>query len=146
MYYHPPTPPPYLCGFISLSNHYANCQCYRTKIKNVRFNFIIGFDKMFYFVCHNLFRAQWTSEFILWSQIWTGKNIDIYATGYFKKVYRSLQVRVPHYILTYLSIHKLPQKRSHQSNYLSNSQNNKIILCFNFITNKITLKYFRINL
>jgi len=65
-------------------------------------------------------------------------------TGYFRIVYRSLQVRVPHYILKYLSIHKLPQKRSHQSNYLSNSRNNIIILCFNFITNINTLKYFRI--
>ena len=43
-------------------------------------------------------------------------------TGYFRKVYRSLQVRVPHNILKYLSIQKLPQKRSHQSIYLANSQ------------------------
>ena len=35
-------------------------------------------------------------------------------TGYFRKVYRSLQVRVPRNILKYLSIQKLPQKRSHQ--------------------------------
>ena len=39
-------------------------------------------------------------------------------TGYFRKVYRSLQVRVPHNILKYLSNQKLPQKRSHQSIYL----------------------------
>ena len=44
------------------------------------------------------------------------------ATGYFRKVYRSLKVRVPHNILKYLSIQKLPQKWSHQSIYLSNSQ------------------------
>ena len=61
-------------------------------------------------------------------------------TGYFRKVYRSLQVRVPHNILKYLSIHKLPQKRSHQSIYPSNSQK-KFILCFNFITNLNICKY-----
>ena len=31
------------------------------------------------------------------------------ATGYFRKVYRTLQVRVPHNIMKYLSIQKLPQ-------------------------------------
>ena len=61
-------------------------------------------------------------------------------TGYFWKVYRSLHVRVPHNILKYLSIQKLPQKPSHQSIYLSNSQK-KIILCFNFITNINICKY-----
>ena len=49
------------------------------------------------------------------------KNSNI-AIGYFRKVYRSLQLRVPHTILKYLSIQKLPQKRSHQSIYLANSQ------------------------
>ena len=44
------------------------------------------------------------------------------STGYFRKVHRSLQVRMSHNILTYLSIQKLPQKRRHQSIYQSNSQ------------------------
>ena len=57
-----------------------------------------------------------------------------YTTGYFRKVYWSLQVRVPHNILKYLSIERLLQKRSHQSIHPSNSQK-KQILCFNFITN-----------
>ena len=57
-----------------------------------------------------------------------------YTTGYFRKVYWSLQVRVPHNILKYLSIERLLQKRSHQSIHPSNSQK-KHILCFNFITN-----------
>ena len=38
-------------------------------------------------------------------------------TEYFKKVYRSLQVRVPRIILKCLYIQKLPQKRSYQSIY-----------------------------
>ena len=41
---------------------------------------------------------------------------------------------MPRNILKYLSIQKLPQKQSHQSNYLSNSQKRIYILCFNFIT------------
>ena len=45
-----------------------------------------------------------------------------FHTGYFRKVYRSLQVRMPHNILKYISIQKLMQKRSHQSIYLLNSQ------------------------
>ena len=49
-------------------------------------------------------------------------------TGYFRKVYRSLQVRMPRNILKYLSIQKLPRKWSHQSIYLSNSQKNIRIL------------------
>ena len=51
-------------------------------------------------------------------------------TGYIRKVYRSLQVRVPHDILKYTSIQKWPQKRSI---YLSNSHKKIFILCF--ITN-----------
>ena len=56
-------------------------------------------------------------------------------TGYFRKVHRSLLVWVPHNILNYLSIQKLPQMRSHQSIYLSNSHKKISILCFNFINN-----------
>ena len=56
-------------------------------------------------------------------------------TWYFRKVYRSLQVRLPLTILKYLSIQKLPHKRSHQSIYLSNSHKKIFILCFNFIKN-----------
>ena len=51
---------------------------------------------------------------------------NIWSTGYFKKVYRSLRVRVPLNILKYLSIQKLPQKRSHQKIFT---------LFFDFITN-----------
>ena len=46
------------------------------------------------------------------------KNLIKRHTGYFRKVYRSLQVWVPRKILIYLSIQKLPRKRSHQF-YLS---------------------------
>ena len=51
-----------------------------------------------------------------------------YGTGYFRKVYRGLQVRVPRNILNDLAIQMLPQKRSHQSIYLSNSQNKNFIM------------------
>ena len=61
-------------------------------------------------------------EFYLVSTVGRGN-----LTGYFRKVYRSLQVRVPHNILKYLSFLKLLQKRSHQSMYLSNSPK-KIIM------------------
>ena len=66
-----------------------------------------------------------------YSQIFSniGKKAN---TGYFREVYRSLLVRVPRNILNYLSIQNLPQMRSHQSIYLSNSHK-KNILCFNFI-------------
>ena len=67
-------------------------------------------------------------------------------TGYFIKVYRSLQVRVLHKILKYLSIQKLPQKRSHHSIYLLNSQKKIFILCFNFITNINKCKYIHKNI
>ena len=65
------------------------------------------------------------------------------TTGYFRKVYRGLQVRVPHNILKYLSIQKLPQKRFHQSVYPSNSHKRIfiLVLCFNFITNINICKY-----
>ena len=58
-----------------------------------------------------------------------------FYTGYFRKVYRSFQVRVPHNILKYLSIQKLPKKRCHQSIHLSNSHKKILILCLNFISN-----------
>ena len=61
-------------------------------------------------------------------------------TGYFRKVYRSLQVGMPRNILKYLSIQKLTQKRSHLSIYLSNSKK-KFILCFNSLTNIYICKY-----
>ena len=51
--------------------------------------------------------------------------------GYFRKVYRSLQVRVPNNILMYLSIQKLPKKRFHQSIFIYRIHK-KIIFCFNF--------------
>ena len=57
-------------------------------------------------------------------------------TGYFRKVYRSLQIRVPLNILKYLSIQRMPQKRSHQYRIRKKTI---FILCFNFIT-----KYFRV--
>ena len=38
-----------------------------------------------------------------------------YFKGYFRKVYQSIQVRVPRNIRKYLSFPKLPQKWSHQS-------------------------------
>ena len=53
------------------------------------------------------------------------------STGYFIRVYRSLQVQVPRIILKYLSILKLPQKRSHQSIYISNSHKKIFIFCIN---------------
>ena len=40
------------------------------------------------------------------------------STGHYRKVYRSLQVRVPRNIPKYLSIQKLLQKRSHQCTYV----------------------------
>ena len=39
------------------------------------------------------------------------------CTGYFRKVYRNLQVRVPRYILKYLSIKKLPHKKTQKYSY-----------------------------
>ena len=65
---------------------------------------------------------------------WPPHLIYILCTRYVRKVYRSLQVWVPHTILKYLSIQKLTQKWSYQSIYLSNLPK-KIILCYNFITN-----------
>ena len=51
-------------------------------------------------------------------------------------MYRSFQVRLPRNILKNLSIQKLPQRRSHQSFYLLNSQKKIIFIsCFNFLTN-----------
>ena len=83
--------------------------------------------------------AGW-NYFILNTHIQTGWPLRVSfpflnatSTGYFKKVYRSFQVR-PYNILKYLSIQKLPQKRCCQSIYLSNLQK-KIILCLNFISN-----------
>ena len=55
-----------------------------------------------------------------------GKTKEYSYTGYFRKVYQSLQARVPHNILKYPSIQKLPQKRSHQFIYLSNSHQKNI--------------------
>ena len=68
--------------------------------------------------------------------------LPLWYTGYFRKVYRSLQVWVPHNILKYLSTQKLPQKRS-SSVYLSiEFRTTKIfILCFNLITNINICKY-----
>ena len=85
-------------------------------------------------------------------------ELTFLATGYFEKVYRSLQVRVPHNILK-----KLPQKRSQQSICISieftktvssvylhiyRIHKKKIILCFNSISNInvciYILKFFRI--
>ena len=54
------------------------------------------------------------------------------GTGYFRKVYRSLKVRVPRTIPKYLSIQILPQKLSHQSIYLSNSHKRNIHILFSF--------------
>ena len=61
-------------------------------------------------------------------------------TGYFRKVYRSLQVWVPHNILKYLHIYHKVAAKAISSVHLSIEFNKKKLLCFNFIT---TLKYFR---
>ena len=45
------------------------------------------------------------------SSIYIKKKKTCSCTGYFRKVYRSLQVWVPHNILKYLYILKLPQKQ-----------------------------------
>ena len=86
-----------------------------------------------------LFIKSWTKNN---KYIHLSFNFLLYLdTGYFRKVYRSLQVRVPHNILKYLTIQKLPQKRSRQSIYLSNSQQKIFILWFNFIKDLIICIY-----
>ena len=76
------------------------------------------------------------------------KEHYICNTGYIRKVYRSLLIGLPWNILNYLSIKKLPQKRSRQSMYLTNSHK-KIHIIFLFINNIniyfiYTWKYFRV--
>ena len=71
-------------------------------------------------------------------------NITTFSNLYWVGLkYRVFQESVPgptssgaaYYILKYLSIQKLPQKRSHQSFYLSSSHKKIFILYFDFISN-----------